>query len=122
MLSPLRWGRLVWLIIVSAVGAAFYASTPTEQRNTDATEPYFALENDTILYDAVPTLDNCNYIISGTVHDINGHPFTQFVVNIRMLLYEVPRQPMEHTFRGVGELCLPRGPVQLGFFIAYLVC
>ena len=110
MLSPLRWGCLVWLIIVSAVGAVFYTSTPTEPANTDATAPYFALENGTILYDAVPTLDNCNHIISGTVHDINGHPFTQFVVNIRMLLYEGTPPADGAHFPGSGSELLSSSP------------
>ncbi|MBN8638339.1 MAG: hypothetical protein J0M07_23710 [Anaerolineae bacterium] len=119
MLSPLRWGCLLWIVIFTAVGAVFYTSTPTEQRNTDATAPYFALENETILYDAVPTLDDCNYIIVGTVHTLDGTAFTDFIVNIHMVLDEV--EPPPDSFASpefwTASPDDPSDPSNWGFFL-----
>ncbi|MBK9746865.1 MAG: hypothetical protein IPO91_08775 [Chloroflexi bacterium] len=119
MVSPLRWGCLLWIMIFSAVAAAFYATTLKEQGSTDTAAPYFALENDTILYDAVSTLDNCNYIIVGTVHTLDGTPFTDFIVNIHMVLDEV--EPPPDSFASpefwTARPDDPSDPSNWGFFL-----
>lgn len=67
------------------------------------TETYFALENNQISYSHKPTLDRpCNYIIRGYVLDLNGQPFTDFVVNIQMIHIEegMATERPGHVFKG----------------------
>lgn len=57
----------------------------------------FAVQDNQITYIYRATLDwPCNYLISGYVLDRQGNPFTNFVVNIRMLALESADSPLAH--------------------------
>jgi hypothetical protein len=54
----------------------------------------FVLENNQITYAYTPTLGKpCYYEIAGHVLDLQGMPFTDFVVNIKMLDENAPERP-----------------------------
>jgi hypothetical protein len=52
------------------------------------TDTYFVVENNKISYSNAPAFTPCNYILFGEVFDLNGQPYTDFIVNIQMLHFE----------------------------------
>jgi hypothetical protein len=52
------------------------------------TDAYFVVENNEIRYSNAPAFTPCNYALVGEVFDLNGEPYTDYVVNIQMLHFE----------------------------------
>jgi hypothetical protein len=86
------------------------------------TDAYFVLANNQITYTNSPTLGQpCYYLIAGRVFDLQGEPFTDFVVNIRMIDELAPQNP-GYAFPGEGGdaadgpsrwiTLLPQSPVE----------
>jgi hypothetical protein len=100
MSEPTRTGCGLWLsivVIVSLMIATFTGvtapvydvTTPTPENLGFVTvipqsaDAYFVVENNQVNYASFPTLGNpCYYLISGYVLDLNGEPFTDYVVNL----------------------------------------
>ncbi len=66
------------------------------------TDSYFVVENNEISYSHFQTLGMpCYYHMVGRVLDLNGEPFTDFVVNIAGILFD--GAPPEHGYAFPGE-------------------
>lgn len=68
------------------------------------TDAYFMVENNLISFTHFPTLGQpCYYLISGRVLDLKAEPFTDFVVNIKMIDIEgVAPEEIVYAFPGDG--------------------
>lgn len=104
--------------ISSAVPSIPLVLTVTPQE----TDAYFILANNQIIYTYTPTLGKpCYYVIAGRVFDLRGEPYTNFVVNIKMLDEIAPEGPA-YAFPGEGGyaqdgpsrwiVMLPQSPVE----------
>jgi hypothetical protein len=107
------FGAMIAALILGlfAVPSPSYSSTPASAPLVitvvpQMTDTYFAVENNQISYSYAYTLDSpCNYILVGRVLDLNGEPFTEYVVNIKMIAIEelAPEKP-GYVFPGGGYI------------------
>lgn len=68
----------------------------------ETTDKYFVLENNLITYTYSKNLGRpCYYEMTGHVRDINGQPYSKFIVNIKMLNTEMPPE-LGYAFPGEG--------------------
>jgi hypothetical protein len=110
----------LWLFgaIISALILGLFTATSPPNSSSSASAPlvitvfpqtadaYFVVENNQISYSHIDTLDYpCNYSLVGRVLDLNGEPFTEYVVNIQMIPLEdgvAPPNP-SHAFPGATK-------------------
>lgn len=93
-------------IPISLLSNDVLIGTPIVLGQDDGAYP-FVVQNNQIHYVYESTLDYpCNYLISGTVHDLNDEPFTDFIVNIKMIETEdvIESAPIGHQFPGDSSL------------------
>lgn len=115
-------GCELWMMVTIVAGilalvVGNYAYVPTPPLTTSSsnsvltstvvpqeTDTYFIVENNVISFTHFPTLGQpCYYLISGHVLDLNGEPFTDFVVNIKMIDIEgVAPEESGYAFPGDG--------------------
>lgn len=97
--------------LIPTIAPTFVATVYPQETDT-----YFVMENNEITYSYAPNLGMpCYYEMVGRVLDLNGQPFTDYVVNIAGILVE--GAPPEHGYAfpyeggGWGSL-LPASPVE----------